>query len=268
MRLITTLLRSQRLNFYLTASSEVDTIKPDGSPVTVQDRNIELLIIEQVLASFPKHGVLSEETSPTAPATDWTWVIDPIDGTANFAAGLPYWCVSVALCLEGAPVVGMIYSPAIQRQFSSVAGEDSEERGLRVRRTVHVQSPVNLYGSTSSAVLGLYAGGVAQDLLTAGVALDARVTGSSALNFAMVASGVAPLAVAASPRVWDIAAGARLVIDAGGAVIEVGDPPLLPLTPGRDYSNAISMTAAASDESLARSALEAVVRGRSSLRES
>lgn len=239
------------------------TMKDDGTPVTVHDRETDERLVSALLAAFPGHGAVSEEEHRTAPATDWTWVLDPIDGTSNFIAGLPYWCVSVALCLEGLPVLGVVEAPALARRFTAVAGEGASERGPSGERPLQVRTPVVLHDPAVAHVPGMYSGGAARDLAADGVLLNARVMGASALDLAMVADGTAPVSVALGPHVWDIAAGTLLVVEAGGAVLGRGDRPLLPLVPGRDCADAVVRTAAASDAPLARAALEAVERGRS-----
>jgi myo-inositol-1(or 4)-monophosphatase len=243
------------------------TIKADGTPVTAHDRETDERLVAGLLEAFPGHGAVSEEEHRTAPATDWTWVLDPIDGTSNFIAGLPYWCVSVALCLEGSPVLGVVEAPSLARRLSAVVGEGARERGPRGERTLQVRTPVELHDPKVAHVPGLYSGGAARDLAADGVLLNARVMGASALDLAMVADGTAPVAVALGPHVWDVAAGSLLVTEAGGAVLGSGERPLLPLEPGRDYADAVVRTVAASDGALARAAHEAVVRGRSARRQ-
>jgi len=243
------------------------TMKADGTPVTVHDRETDERLVSALLAAFPGHGAVSEEEHRTAPATDWTWVLDPIDGTSNFIAGLPYWCVSVALCLEGLPVLGMVEAPSLARRFTAVAGAGATEHGPSGERPLRVRTPVALHDPTVAHVPGLYSGGAARDLAADGVRLNARVMGASALDLAMVADGTSPVSVALGPHVWDVAAGTLLVVEAGGSVLGHGERPLLPLAPGRDYADAVVRTAAASDAALARAVLEAADRGRSARRQ-
>ena len=247
------------------------TMKSDGTPVTVHDRETDERLVAALLAAFPGHGAVSEEREHTAPGTDWTWVLDPIDGTSNFIAGLPYWCVSVALCLEGAPVLGVVEAPALARRYTAVAGQGAWVSGADTGRgdeqRLAVAASVDLHDPSLSHVPGLYSGGAARDLYAEGVQLNARVMGASALDLAMVAAGTAPVSVALGPHVWDVAAGTLLVIEAGGAVIGRGERPLLPLEPGRDYADTVVRTAAASDAALASAALEAVDRGRATRRQ-
>jgi myo-inositol-1(or 4)-monophosphatase len=240
------------------------SMKSDGTPVTPYDRATDEWLTTRLVAAFPGHGTISEEAGHVAPATDWTWVLDPIDGTSNFIAGVPYWCVSVALCLEGAPVLGVVEAPPLGLRFSASAGAGAEVRSEGAVRRIRVAAPAALHAPASSHVPGLYSGGAARDLTADGVTLNARLMGAAALDLAMVANGVAPLAVTLGPHVWDVAAGGLLVIEAGGAVVGAGESPLLPLVVGRDYGRAVERTAAATDEATARAAHEAVVRGRTS----
>jgi myo-inositol-1(or 4)-monophosphatase len=237
-------------------------LKADGSPVTPHDREADEMLTSRLLTAFPSHGMVSEEAGHIVPDVDWTWVIDPIDGTSNFISGLPYWCVSVALCFEGAPALGVIEAPALGTRFTAIAGEGAEEQvGTRGRR-LQVGQRVDLRDPSSSYVPGLYSGGAARDLTADGVTLNARIMGAAALDLAMVANGTSPLAVTLGPHVWDVAAGGLLVLEAGGVCAAATAMPLLPLVAGRDYGSEVVRTAGATDERTAREALASVARGR------
>jgi myo-inositol-1(or 4)-monophosphatase len=242
--------------------------KSDGTPVTPHDRSTDERLTSRLLEAFPDHGAISEEAGHTAPGTDWTWVLDPIDGTSNFIAGVPYWCVSVALCLEGSPVLGVVEAPPLGLRFSAVAGGGAVEEGPGYRKELRVASAIGLHDPSATHVPGLYSGGAARDLTADGVALNARLLGAAALDLAMVARGSSPLAVTLGPHVWDIAAAGLLVIESGGAVLGASSRPLLPLLVGRDYGSEIVRTAGASDAAMAREALAAVGRGRVTRRQS
>jgi myo-inositol-1(or 4)-monophosphatase len=245
------------------------TIKPDGTPVTDHDRATDELLVSSLLDTFPDHGTISEEQGTLVPASRWTWVLDPIDGTSNFIAGLPYWCVSVALCRDGVPVLGVIDAPALGRRYVATAGEGAWAVGVGsaggegARHRLTVGPGVDLSASSSAHVPALYSSRAARDLVRAGVTLNARLLGSTALDMAMVASGVAPLAVAMKAHVWDVAAGFLLVTEAGGAVGTWGADTLLPLRVGRDEAHVDVPTIAAADATTAERAalaLEASVR--------
>jgi len=249
----------------LAGRTTVET-KADGTPVTPHDRATDELLTTRLLEAFPTHGMISEEAGHIAPPLDWTWVLDPIDGTSNFIAGVPYWCVSVALCFEGSPALGVVEAPALGLRFTAVAGGGAEEHGHGEHRRLEVSDPVGLRERSSSYIPGLYSGGAARDLTADGVALNARIMGAAALDLAMVARGTSPLSVTLGPHVWDVAAGGLLVLEAGGVCAGATDRPLLPLVPGRDYGSEVVRTAGATDESTAREALAAVARGRAARR--
>jgi len=227
-------------------SAEV-TIKADGTPVTAHDRATDELLVTSLLDAFPDHGTISEEQGTVAPPSRWTWVLDPIDGTSNFIAGLPYWCVSVALCRDGVPVLGVVDAPALGRRFVATTGEGAWELRAGERRRLRVGTGVDLYARTNDHVPGLYSTRAARELVRAGVRLNVRLLGSTALDMAMVAAGVAPLAVAMKAHVWDVAAGFLLVTEAGGIAGTWGPDPLLPLRVGRDEARIDTPTIAAAD---------------------
>ncbi|MGA0830025.1 MAG: inositol monophosphatase family protein, partial [Nitriliruptoraceae bacterium] len=112
--------------------------KSDGTPVTREDRETDQRLVAGLTGALAGHGAVSEETSQVVPSTDWTWVLDPIDGTSNFIAGLPFWCVSVALCHEGSPVLGVVDAPALGLRAVATAGGGARAAGgpLRVGRPV------------------------------------------------------------------------------------------------------------------------------------
>lgn len=234
------------------------TIKADGTPVTAHDRATDELLVSSLLDAFPDHGTVSEEQGTIVPSSRWTWVLDPIDGTSNFIAGLPYWCVSVALCRDGVPVLGVVEAPALGRRFMATAGEGAWEVRAGTRRRLSVGAGVDLYARSNDHVPGLYSSRAARELVRAGVRLNVRLLGSTALDMAMVASGVAPLAVAMKAHVWDVAAGFLLVSEAGGVAGTWGPDPLLPLRAGRDEARIDTPTIAAADTPTATRAAAAL----------
>jgi myo-inositol-1(or 4)-monophosphatase len=222
-------------------------LKPDGTPVTPFDRETDERIVTAVTRAFPSHGTISEEAAHVGPDTSWTWVLDPIDGTSNFIAGVPYWCISVALCLDGLPVMGVVDAPALRLRLEATAGEGTHD-GVR---SLHVGQPVDLRDPRSANLPGMYSGGAARRLVARGVLLNARLMGAAALDLAMVARGTSPLAATMAPHVWDVAAAGLLVTEAGGTCLSFGAAPLLPLRPGRDYGAAVASMVAASDATAA-----------------
>ncbi|MEC0238499.1 inositol monophosphatase family protein [Paenibacillus dokdonensis] len=94
-----------------------------GDVVTEVDHLAEGIILEQIQAVFPDHQIHSEEAGVIGSENDWLWLIDPLDGTNNFAIGLPVFSVSITLMYKKNPVLGVVYEPLTDRLFVSVAGE-------------------------------------------------------------------------------------------------------------------------------------------------
>lgn len=240
----------------LDASGEVDaTSKNDGTPVTAIDRAVDERLASAIHRALPGHGILSEERDTVAPDTEWTWIIDPIDGTSNFIAGLPWWCVSAALAFQGVPVLGVIDAPALGRRYVAVQGEGAHRQGrpLHVRPTVDWRSPHYRHLPVMLTT------GTARRARAAGLRLNPRVMGSTALDLAIVAEGVAVASVAVAPHVWDVAAGMVLVQEAGGEVVTPSGDPWAPVAPGTDHQQVATTTAAAADGGYAARLVEALL---------
>ena len=97
-------------------------VKPDGSLITDCDRWSDAALVEGLVSIAPGEGVLSEEGSKTVPNTRAYWVVDPLDGTTNFAAGIPYWAISVARFVDGRPSEVFLDVPALNQRFVALRG--------------------------------------------------------------------------------------------------------------------------------------------------
>ncbi len=221
------------------------TAKADGTPVTTADHEADQRLEDAIRAAFPEHGVLSEERATVAPDTSWCWVIDPIDGTSNFTAGLAYWCVSVALCLDGEVELAVIDAPPIGQRTVAVRGQGTTRDGQPCR----VRPAVDWRDGRNRHVPVMLTTGTARRARNAGLRLNPRVMGATALDLATVAGGTAAASVALIPKVWDVAAGSLLVREAGGTVTTLHGEPLLPLRPGVEYAERSAITASGPDAS-------------------
>ena len=187
--------------------------KPDArgkdstnDPVSEVDRAVEALVRERVAVRFPGHGVIGEEVDEPAGDADYLWVIDPIDGTANFVNGFPLFAVSIGVLHRGRPVVGAVWCASTHALHPGVyhahaggplrldGGEVPRERATAVRRRL-------------AAAPGGASAGTRE--------WEHRVTGSIAVEAAFVAAGVFATATFWAPRIWDVAAGAVLVAASG-----------------------------------------------------
>lgn len=199
--------------------------------VTEADYAAQAAIKAIIGAAFPDHAFLAEEkdATPGGPS-DLTWVIDPIDGTTNFARGLPVWGVSIALLQHGQPVVGLVTFPLVQEQFAAIAGLGA----WRNADSIHTY-----IGATISDEQLLMKCTRTDRLLQIETKLKARICGSAAYHLCKVADGTALAGIEATPKVWDFAAAWLIIVEAGGVVTDWQQRPLFPLPAvSREYGAA------------------------------
>ena len=110
-------------------------IKADGTPVTTVDRAVEAALRRVIGQEQPGHGILGEEFGAEGADRDWVWVLDPVDGTRQFAAGLPNFGTLIALCHEGRPVIGVIAHLFYESTCIGVAGRGTHHNRRPVRCT-------------------------------------------------------------------------------------------------------------------------------------
>lgn len=214
-------------------------MKDDGSPVTSLDVKVNEEVVAAVERAFPDHAVLSEELGTAHADSRWTWIVDPIDGTSNFTAGLPYWCISMALARDGLPVLGVVEAPPLQARYEAVLGEGATRDG----KAIHVREATDFNDGRNRHVPLMLSTATARRARPA-VRLNPRVMGSTALDLCQVADGTAAAAVTLSPKVWDIAAGVLLVSEAGGEHLTLDGAPLLPLRADTEYAGRSAPVAA------------------------
>lgn len=209
-------------------------VKDDGTPVTPVDVEVDRRLRTALQTAFPAHRVVSEELDAEAADVEFQWVVDPVDGTSNFAAGLPYWAVAVALCHGGVPVLGIVDAPDLGHRWVAVRGEQC----LRGGTVVTVRSDVGI-NDPQTAHLPLFAslGLLRRIRRPVDVRLNPRVLGALALDGALVADGVGVASLSGGARVWDVAASAVLVEAAGGGAVALAEEQVFPLEPGRDYTD-------------------------------
>ena len=198
-------------------------MKPDGSPVTAIDRAVEARLREMIAHAYPDHGIVGEEHGETSPDNSHVWVLDPIDGTLAFLAGLPVYGTLIALLQCGAPVIGIIDMPATAERWVGAAGEPTTHNGapIRVRRCEHLSqallstSNIDFYGKQDLPAL---------ERLKA--ATRWTVYGGSCMAYAQVASGRIDVGVDVAFDVFDYLALAPIIEGAGGIITDWRGEPL------------------------------------------
>jgi histidinol-phosphatase len=197
--------------------------KPDSTPVTEADERVESLIRERVADRFPYDAVLGEEEG-MAGAGPRTWVIDPIDGTKNFAAGIQIWATLIALVVDGEPVVAVVEAPALNERYEATRGGGARLNG----EPIHT-SRVNSLDRALVCSTGVQAfvGGPHLDafLDIAGASYRTRGFGDF-WGHVLVARGSAEAMVETSLRTWDWTAVSLVVEEAGGRVSQIDGSPL------------------------------------------
>lgn len=195
--------------------------KGHGNIVTEIDVAADTTVRELVQKEFPGHSFLSEELAPEAVPrhAGCQWVVDPLDGTTNFAWGVPFFCVSVALVCDGAPVVAALYDPLRDELFTAVAGCGALLNGepLSVPSAEAETDRAWLVSFDASSHPEMRRRACTLAVRLAPEAEAVRVLGSAALALAYVAAGRLDLHYHPSLNPWDVAAAALLVQEAGCA---------------------------------------------------
>ena len=214
--------------------------KPDGSLITACDRWSDAALVEGLAALYPGEGVLSEEGSQKVPSTEAYWVVDPLDGTTNFAAGIPYWAISLARFEHGVPVLAVLDVPPLRQRIVAIRG------GGAWRKDKKLLAPSARNQVAGCASLCSRSIGVLQKLPNQRFPGKVRLLGVASLNLVSVAMGQTISALEATPKIWDLAA-AWLVLQELNCPVNwlVRDP--AQLQPGEDLAQANFPVLAARD---------------------
>jgi myo-inositol-1(or 4)-monophosphatase len=185
--------------------------------LTQADIAVEQHIRQAVASAFPGDHVVGEEMggqSDVAADADF-WLVDPIDGTANYATDIPRWCVSIAYLQSGKPAIGVLFDPVINRMYAASLGGGAHQNGqlLRARSTAALKGATVELGWSARLGYKEYLE-KADALMAAGSAFVRR--GSGALGLADVAAGRVDGYAELHINAWDCAAGVLLVTEAGG----------------------------------------------------
>lgn len=227
------------------------SIKEDGSVVTAADKQADHDLRAAIQAVFPEHGILSEELGQTYGGETWCWVIDPLDGTNNFARGVPIWDISVGLLYQGTPVFGCLHMPTLRQTIWGFWPGDS---GLTMPSGAYLNGEPLVSPTESTSPTHFYSFcSRSWQLLPPQWPGKGRALGAAAYNLALVAMGAYLAAVEASPKVWDIAAAWPIAKAAGVTWVPLHEHKIFPLIADRDYSNVGCPTLAANSAAIADS---------------
>ena len=214
--------------------------KPDGSLVTDADLAIQERLAAEIARAFPDDAIIGEEAGlSTGPRhAVYRWVLDPVDGTNNFARGLPGFSVSIGVLRNGQPFAGAVYDPITRWLFAACAGRGAwlNDRPLRT-------SPAPLSAGSLIAVRTPFEDGVppfVEDWLGRH---RLRRFGSTALQLCYVAMGGLDMVYDHRASLWDIAGAAPVLLEAGGVLTLADGAPMFPVAATRRESAPVALLA-------------------------
>ncbi len=197
--------------------------KGDGSPVTAIDQGVEDRIREMILETYPDHGVVGEERGASSPDSEFVWVLDPIDGTLPFLAGIPVYGTLIALLRKKAPLLGVIDMPATGERWVGCEGLPTTRNGAPVS--------VRACGDLSSALLSTsnpdyYGEADLPALQRLKAATRWTVYGGSCMAYAQIASGRIDIGIDVAFDPFDYLALVPVIRGAGGVITDWDGNPL------------------------------------------
>jgi myo-inositol-1(or 4)-monophosphatase len=207
----------QKRRFQVRATALEQTYKYKGPQdyITATDGEVEKLIRARLLSAFPTDTMLGEEDG--GQVSEATWVVDPIDGTGNFARGIAHFCVSIALVWKGKASIGVIYQPMLDELFAAATGLGATLNGepIKTSSVTRLDRSLLEVGRASRQPQGPYLE-MLEKVMSSGAAI--RGAGSGSLAVANVAAGRIDACYETHMYSWDCLAGLVLVVEAGGRV--------------------------------------------------
>ena len=218
-------------------------IKPDGTLITECDRWSDKTIVQGLAKIANGEGVLSEEGNKLIPSSSEYWVVDPLDGTTNFAAGIPYWAISIARFSNGQPETALLDIPALKKRILAIKGKGVwlNNKPLNPESRLKKNSDCISLCSRSIKVLQMKPEQTFPGKI--------RLLGVSSLNMTSVAIGQTIAALEATPKIWDISA-AWLILEELNCLIQWLDTHPQNIQPGTDLTsvNFPLLTASSEDQ--------------------
>jgi len=234
----------ERLDFAIKISKKVGKVLLSewGTPATVlqkssfqdlltnMDKKSQSIIVEAIRRTFPEEGILSEEGIDEKKGK--MWIIDPIDGTVNYAFGLPSFSVSIAYVEKNEPMIGVVHLPAIGETYYAVRDKGAYKDGEKIG--VSNRSKLN----QTVGLLGFFKGFTGKFISEMeDKVIRIRMLGSIAVGAAYIAAGKADFYIAKRANPWDVAAAVLILREAGGMVTDLNGKPVGIHSHGYIFSN-------------------------------
>lgn len=203
--------------------------KEDGSVVTTADLAMQKRLEKELAQQWPVYALLGEEMTELEQETVFNhehgyWCVDPVDGTSNFTAGLPFFAVSIALIVNQKQTIGLIYDPVRDEMFTAIKGQGAKLNGEILQRKEHplgkarhIVSEVDLKRLPTTLQVRL----IEENFIS-----SQRNLGSSAIDWCWLAAGRFDIYLHGGQKLWDYAAGSLIFAEAGGCSISLDDGPV------------------------------------------
>ena len=198
------------------------SLKGPGDFVTVSDRKVETILIDELQKARPDYSILSEELGEIKKDESYRWIIDTIDGTANFLHGIPHFAISIALEHKKEIICGIVYDPIKDEMFAAEKGNGSylNNQRMRVSSRSKLKNCIIFTGGPNSQSKDRDLSMKEYNNFSSNVLIPIRKLGSAALDMAYVAAGRCDGFWQRNLNYWDIAAGIILVKESGGFVTD------------------------------------------------
>jgi len=198
------------------------SIKGPGDFVTASDKKVEKILIDELQKARPNYSILSEEIGKINNDESFKWIIDPIDGTANFLHGIPHFAISIGLEHDGEIICGIIYDPIKDEMFVAEKGNGSylNNQRIRVSSRSKLENCIIFTGGPKIGVKNRELFLKEYNNVSSKVPTSIRKLGSASLDMAYVAAGRCDGFWQRNLNYWDIAAGIILIKEAGGFVTD------------------------------------------------
>jgi len=193
--------------------------------VTEADRRSEAMIIDRIRRRFPDHGVVAEESGVKKTGSDYCWYIDPLDGTTNFAHGFPVYCVTLALAYRDEVIAGVVYDPNRDELFKAERGAGAYLNNQRIAVSQTADLAESLLGTGFPPFATNHDLNLQFFFKLTHLSHGIRRAGAAALDLCSVAVGRFEGFWELKLNPWDKAAGALLVMEAGGRVTDLSGGP-------------------------------------------
>lgn len=209
----------QVLQKYFEMTGLERSIKSDSSFATIADTEAEQVIVGIIEKEYPDHGIVGEEGTSKNTNADYQWIVDPLDGTGNFANGIPIFAVSIAVVHKGIPIIAVVHNPVTNSLFVAEKGQGTFYNGKPARvSTQTAQEGLVTFGYSAKErdrTRNLFA-------KTGNHFKSSRLLGSTALELGYLARGGTEGFICIGLYPWDYVAGQLLVSEAGGTITDCG----------------------------------------------